>query len=77
MSVSFPEQHKQVPTYGTPLEEHLRRTNREIATVLEVCIDTIVSLGVEEEGLFRIAGSASKVKKLKVKMLEGHERTEL
>ena len=63
------EQHKQVPTFGTALEEHLRRTNREIATVLDDCIATIVSIGLEEEGLFRIAGSSSKVKKLKVGLL--------
>ena len=66
------ECHLQVPTYGTALEEHLRRTDREIATVLDDCIAMIMSLGLEEEGLFRIAGSASKVKKLKASFDAGY-----
>ncbi|CAB1342342.1 unnamed protein product [Coregonus sp. 'balchen'] len=41
------------PAYGTALEEHLKRSNREIALPLEAC------------GLFRIAAGASKLKKLK------------
>ena len=55
-----------MPVYGTALEDHLSRTGREIATVLEDCVATLWEFGREEEGLFRIAGSASKVKKLKV-----------
>ncbi|XP_061175327.1 rho GTPase-activating protein 17-like isoform X2 [Saccostrea echinata] len=51
--------------YGVPLEEHLRVTGRDIALVLEVCVITLIEGGLEEEGLFRIAGMASKVKKLK------------
>ncbi|XP_062589781.1 rho GTPase-activating protein 17-like isoform X6 [Saccostrea cucullata] len=51
--------------YGVPLEEHLRVTGRDIALVLEVCVITLIDGGLEEEGLFRIAGMASKVKKLK------------
>nr|XP_022318800.1 rho GTPase-activating protein 17-like isoform X6 [Crassostrea virginica] len=53
------------PVYGVSLEEHLRVTGRDIALVLEVCIITLIEGGLEEEGLFRIAGMASKVKKLK------------
>ena len=54
------------PVYGVPLEEHLRVTGRDIALVIEACIVTIIEGGgIEEEGLFRIAGMASKVKKLK------------
>lgn len=53
------------PVYGVPLEEHLRVTGRDIALVLEVCVITLIEGGLDEEGLFRIAGMASKVKKLR------------
>ncbi|XP_063446299.1 rho GTPase-activating protein 44-like isoform X5 [Mytilus trossulus] len=54
------------PVYGLPLEEHLRVTGRDVALVIEACIVTIIEGGgMEEEGLFRIAGMASRVKKLK------------
>ncbi|KAK3089695.1 hypothetical protein FSP39_005689 [Pinctada imbricata] len=53
------------PVYGVPLEEHLRVTGRDIALVIEACICTLIEGGLDEEGLFRIAGMASKVKKLK------------
>ncbi|XP_053393119.1 rho GTPase-activating protein 17-like isoform X2 [Mercenaria mercenaria] len=53
------------PVYGVPLEEHLRVTNRDIAQVLEACVCFLLEMGLEEEGLFRIAGMASKLKKLK------------
>nr|XP_034312676.1 rho GTPase-activating protein 17 isoform X7 [Crassostrea gigas] len=53
------------PVYGVPLEEHLRVTGRDIALVLEVCVIFLIEGGLDEEGLFRIAGMASKVKKLR------------
>ncbi|XP_022244831.1 rho GTPase-activating protein 44-like [Limulus polyphemus] len=53
------------PVYGTQLSEHLRVTGRQIASVIEMCICCLLENGMNEEGLFRIAGSASKVKKLK------------
>ncbi|KAL5019118.1 hypothetical protein ScPMuIL_004840 [Solemya velum] len=53
------------PVYGTSLEDHLRVTDRDIALVIEACVCTLIEAGIEEEGLFRIAGMASKVKKLK------------
>ncbi|XP_076309682.1 rho GTPase-activating protein 44-like [Tachypleus tridentatus] len=53
------------PVYGTQLFEHLRVTGREIASVIELCICCLLENGMNEEGLFRIAGRASKVKKLK------------
>ena len=57
------------PVYGVSLEEHLRVTNRDIAQVLEACICFLLETGLDEEGLFRIAGMASKVKKLKVNII--------
>ncbi|XP_069124721.1 rho GTPase-activating protein 44-like isoform X2 [Argopecten irradians] len=53
------------PVFGTTLDEHLRVTGRDIALPLEACVLTLLETGVDEEGLFRIAGMASRVKKLK------------
>ena len=54
--------HKVV--YGTSLEEHLRVTKREIAVVLEECASVMTEIGLEEEGLLRIPGSNSKIKRI-------------
>ncbi|KAL4240846.1 Rho GTPase-activating protein 17 [Mactra antiquata] len=61
------------PVYGIALEEHLRVSNRDIAQVLEACICYLLDEGLDEEGLFRIAGMASKVKKLKASFDAGVE----
>lgn len=53
------------PVFGQLLQEHLEAENREIAYVLEECIAVLNEFGMAEEGLFRIAGSTSKIKKLK------------
>uniref|UniRef100_A0A8C7YIA7 Rho GTPase activating protein 17b n=1 Tax=Oryzias sinensis TaxID=183150 RepID=A0A8C7YIA7_9TELE len=53
------------PAYGTALEEHLKRTNRDIALPIEACVMMLLETGMKEEGLFRIAAGASKLKKLK------------
>lgn len=50
--------------FGSPLEDHLRVTGREIALVIEACIGCLLH-NLKEEGLFRIPGSSSKVRKLK------------
>ncbi len=62
----FSEQTSATPVYGNALEDHLKRTNRDISLVLEECVCLLLVYGMSEEGLFRIAGSASKVKKLRV-----------
>lgn len=54
----------QKPVFGTPLDEHLRVTERDIAVTLETCIGWLLN-HIREEGLFRIPGSSSKVKMLK------------
>ncbi|CAH1795003.1 unnamed protein product [Owenia fusiformis] len=59
------DHYEHIPVYGVPIEEHLAVSNREVAYVLEECVCTLLEIGMEEEGLFRIAGGASKVKKLK------------
>ncbi|XP_044186270.1 rho GTPase-activating protein 17b isoform X3 [Thunnus albacares] len=53
------------PAFGTALEEHLKRSNREIALPIEACVMMLLETGMREEGLFRIAAGASKLKKLK------------
>ena len=67
---SFIESASVSPVYGGSLEDHLKRMNRDISVVLEECICTLLMYGMNEEGLFRIAGSASKVKKLKVRICQ-------
>ncbi|KAL2078158.1 hypothetical protein ACEWY4_025843 [Coilia grayii] len=53
------------PAFGTGLDEHLKRSNREIALPIEACVMMLLETGMKEEGLFRIAAGASKLKKLK------------
>uniref|UniRef100_A0A673JW93 Rho GTPase-activating protein 17-like n=1 Tax=Sinocyclocheilus rhinocerous TaxID=307959 RepID=A0A673JW93_9TELE len=53
------------PAFGTALDEHLKRSGREIALPIEACIMMLLETGMKEEGLFRIAAGASKLKKLK------------
>ncbi|KAK2866310.1 hypothetical protein Q7C36_002366 [Tachysurus vachellii] len=53
------------PAFGTGLDEHLKRSNREIALPMEACVMMLLETGMKEEGLFRITAGASKLKKLK------------
>ncbi|XP_015215825.2 rho GTPase-activating protein 17-like isoform X4 [Lepisosteus oculatus] len=53
------------PAFGTALDDHLKRSNREIALPIEACVMMLLETGMKEEGLFRIAAGASKLKKLK------------
>ncbi|XP_048870676.1 rho GTPase-activating protein 44-like isoform X3 [Brienomyrus brachyistius] len=56
------------PCYGKPLEEHLTISGREIAFPIEACVTMLLECGLQEEGLFRVAPSASKLKKLKASL---------
>nr|XP_006812073.1 PREDICTED: rho GTPase-activating protein 44-like [Saccoglossus kowalevskii] len=58
-------ENPQQKVFGTELVDHLRVAEREIAFPIEACCEAILQMGVEEEGLFRIAGASSKVKKLR------------
>uniref|UniRef100_A0AAY4CCY1 Rho GTPase-activating protein 17 n=1 Tax=Denticeps clupeoides TaxID=299321 RepID=A0AAY4CCY1_9TELE len=53
------------PAFGTALDEHLKRSGRDIALPMEACVMMLLETGMREEGLFRIAAGASKLKKLK------------
>ncbi|KAL0993538.1 hypothetical protein UPYG_G00109390 [Umbra pygmaea] len=56
------------PSYGKSLEEHLNISGREIAFPIEACVTMLLECGMQEEGLFRVAPSASKLKKLKASL---------
>lgn len=53
------------PVFGCPLNEHLAVMKREVATVLEECVLFILEHAMDAEGLFRLAGSSIRIKKLK------------
>lgn len=57
--------------FGTSLREHLRVTGKRIAYPLEICISSLSQYGILEEGLFRVAGSSAKVKRLKLSIDSG------
>ncbi|XP_048575857.1 rho GTPase-activating protein 44 isoform X2 [Nematostella vectensis] len=51
--------------FGCPLEEHLKVQRRSIAFVLEECLTYLHEEALQEQGLFRMAGSSGKIRKLK------------
>ncbi|GBP65177.1 Rho GTPase-activating protein 44 [Eumeta japonica] len=59
------------PVFGYPLEEHLRVTSRVIAFPIELCVCSLHELGLNEEGLFRIAGGSSKIRRMKLSLDAG------
>lgn len=38
-----------MPAFGTALEEHLKRSNREIALPIEACVMMLLETGMKEE----------------------------
>lgn len=59
--------HVQKPVFGCDLDDHLRTSGRTIAHPIEVCVVTLIETAMDEEGVFRIAGGASKVRKFRVR----------
>uniref|UniRef100_A0A7N8YBI0 SH3-domain binding protein 1 n=1 Tax=Mastacembelus armatus TaxID=205130 RepID=A0A7N8YBI0_9TELE len=57
--------------YGEPLLSHLSHSNREIAAPIQECIQMLLTTGMREEGLFRLAAAASVVKRLKMCLDQG------
>ena len=54
------------PAFGTPLEEHLRVTNRKISVVLDECVTYLRTYNfLDTEGLLRKTGGTAKTKHLK------------
>ncbi|CAB4057137.1 ARHGAP17 [Lepeophtheirus salmonis] len=54
-----------IPVYGEDIKVHLNKSGRIIAIPLQLCVCRLIQLGLEEEGLFRVAASAGKIKHLK------------
>ncbi|OQV18809.1 Rho GTPase-activating protein 44 [Hypsibius exemplaris] len=53
------------PLFGADLNADLRRNRRSVAFVIDICTAFLYQNSLEEEGLFRLAGGASKVKMFK------------
>ncbi|NXL33374.1 3BP1 protein, partial [Glaucidium brasilianum] len=62
--------------YGVPLETHLKSLGREIALPIEACVMMLLTAGMREEGLFRLAAGASVLKKLKSSLASGSSALE-
>ncbi|XP_035128102.3 SH3 domain-binding protein 1 isoform X2 [Callithrix jacchus] len=63
--------------YGVSLASHLQELGREIALPIEACVMMLLSEGMKEEGLFRLAAGASVLKRLKQMMaLDPHSLEE-
>ncbi|XP_004589580.2 SH3 domain-binding protein 1 [Ochotona princeps] len=54
--------------YGVSLQAHLQELGRDIALPIEACVLMLLSEGMKEEGLFRLAAGASVLKRLKQTM---------
>ncbi|XP_004634652.1 SH3 domain-binding protein 1 [Octodon degus] len=54
--------------YGVSLGTHLQELHRDIALPIEACVLMLLSEGMREEGLFRLAAGASVLKRLKQTM---------
>ncbi|XP_064446695.1 SH3 domain-binding protein 1 isoform X2 [Mirounga angustirostris] len=54
--------------YGVSLATHLQDLGRDIALPIEACVTMLLSEGMKEEGLFRLAAGASVLKRLKQTM---------
>ena len=60
------------PVFGTPLDEHLRVTNRKISLVLEECVKYLRDYNyLDTEGLLRKTGGTAKTKHLKASLDAG------
>lgn len=46
---SLPDSWTEKPAFGTALEEHLKRSNREIALPIEACVMMLLETGMKEE----------------------------
>ncbi|XP_004845705.1 SH3 domain-binding protein 1 [Heterocephalus glaber] len=63
--------------YGVSLGTHLQELGRDIALPIEACVLMLLSEGMREEGLFRLAAGASVLKRLKQTMaLDPHSLEE-
>ncbi|XP_021703006.1 uncharacterized protein LOC5564842 [Aedes aegypti] len=50
--------------FNTPLQEHLKATDRKIAYVIELCVCCLLEKGLYEEGLLRVGCASSKLRRM-------------
>ena len=53
------------PVFGSDLDKHLETTGKQIATVLQKCCTSLLKSGIEQPGIFRLAGGLPQLRKLK------------
>lgn len=58
----FRRNNKQI--FHTPLQEHLKATDRRIAYVIELCVCCLLEKGLYEEGLLRVGCASSKLRRM-------------
>ena len=59
------EKTANTPVFGTDLDKHLETTGKPIAAVLHRCCSSLLRSGVEQPGIFRLAGGLPQLRKLK------------
>jgi len=71
--VSIRATRRGFPIFGSDLREHLDSFGLEsgVAYPLQLCVSKLIQLGLEEEGLFRLAAGSSKVKRLRAEIEAG------
>ncbi|KAM8931165.1 SH3 domain-binding protein 1 [Pelodytes ibericus] len=70
-TASSPVEKTPAEVYGVPLETHLSKFDCEIAVPISACVKMLLTHGLQEEGLFRLAAGASMLKKLKASLGAG------
>lgn len=70
--LSPPETWMEKPAFGTALEEHLKRSNREIALPLEACVMMLLETGMKEEVMSFIKDLKSRSFKNSVPIQDPH-----
>ena len=59
------EKTANTPAFGTDLDKHLENTGKPIASVLQRCCSSLLKSGLEQPGIFRLAGGLPQLRKLK------------
>ena len=59
------EKTANTPVFGTDLDKHLDNTGKPVATVLQKCCSSLLRSGIEQPGIFRLAGGLPQLRKLK------------
>lgn len=59
------EKTANTPVFGSDLDKHLENTGKPIAAVLHKCCTSLLKSGIEQPGIFRLAGGLPQLRKLK------------